>query len=258
MVHRFLAAVFVVVTAFASFTLAATFDGLPSGATYSVGAQISDAGLQFDVVKGLFGSSAANLHVHTVGSFTYNPSFSGNYLNLPNNVGVMVILPTGASAINFDFWRGHPSAELWINGGRLSLSSIPSTVNGVTVTHLLGVKPPANTWGSIHASGTINSFAVIGTELLVDNFTANVMTGLAGDYNRNQAVDAADYVVWRKQMNTASTYYSWRSNFNATTPGSGSSFDGVHSIPEPPFLAVVSLVAGLPLWRLRRIVSRTS
>lgn len=42
-----------------------------------------------------------------------------------------------------------------------------------------------------------------------------------GDYNQNGATDAADYVVWRKTLNTAPTYSQWRSNFgNSIIPTS--------------------------------------
>ncbi len=42
-----------------------------------------------------------------------------------------------------------------------------------------------------------------------------------GDYNQNGAVDAADYVFWRKTINTPATYSQWRSNFgNSIIPTS--------------------------------------
>ena len=49
---------------------------------------------------------------------------------------------------------------------------------------------------------------------------------LAGDYNRNGKVDAADYVKWRKNPGnfggTPGGYNTWRANFGKP-PGSGSS-----------------------------------
>ncbi len=42
-----------------------------------------------------------------------------------------------------------------------------------------------------------------------------------GDYNQDGAADAADYVFWRKAINTPSTYSQWRSNFgNSSIPTS--------------------------------------
>ncbi len=71
-----------------------------------------------------------------------------------------------------------------------------------------------------------------------------VESGVAGDYNNNGIVDAADYAAWRKGntplhnevatlgSNTPADYTEWRARFGNNTPGSGSSLDGV-SVPEP-------------------------
>jgi hypothetical protein len=87
--------------------------------------------------------------------------------------------------------------------------------------------------------------------------------GLAGDYNDNGTVDAADYVVWRENMGTNNTlpnnelpgpigmahYDQWRANF-----GSGGSAVGLAAgVPEPASLAlaVICLFAGLGWRKLR-------
>jgi hypothetical protein len=73
--------------------------------------------------------------------------------------------------------------------------------------------------------------------------------GLAGDYNANGAVDAADYVVWRDNMGATGSslpadgngdevvnhddYLVWRSNFLKTAGASGSTTATVTSVPEP-------------------------
>jgi hypothetical protein len=81
------------------------------------------------------------------------------------------------------------------------------------------------------------------------NFAA---AGIAGDYNNNGAVDAADYVVWRENLNTTNTlpndpnggtidndqYNTWRSNFGKSAGiGSGN----LNAVPEPT-TAVVALM----------------
>jgi hypothetical protein len=60
------------------------------------------------------------------------------------------------------------------------------------------------------------------------------LVGLAGDYNGDGKVDAADYVVWRKFDGTPAGYDRWRANFGATA-GSGAAIDsaGNSSVPEP-------------------------
>jgi hypothetical protein len=83
--------------------------------------------------------------------------------------------------------------------------------------------------------------------LAIDDFSigTTLAPGVAGDYNNNGIVDAADYVVWRDHRNTAVTipnditpgtvvaqdYIEWRDRFGKTTfefaAGSGV------NIPEP-------------------------
>jgi hypothetical protein len=52
----------------------------------------------------------------------------------------------------------------------------------------------------------------------------------AGDYNGNRSVDAADYVVWRKNDGTQEGYDAWRARFGQTM-GAESSRGSI--IPEP-------------------------
>jgi hypothetical protein len=136
-----------------------------------------------------------------------------------------------------------------INGGWLDASQIPGTVNGVTVTHLL---PTKSNWGSIAASGTINSFLIVGTEFLVDNVNVTQIPGLSGDYNKNHVVDAADYVLWRKTLNTPSGFRSWRVNFRGI--GGVGTNAPAGGIPEPSTLAL--LLVGLQWFAIQRRRSR--
>jgi hypothetical protein len=87
-----------------------------------------------------------------------------------------------------------------------------------------------------------------------------VMPALAGDYNQNGTVDAADYVVWRNTLRqTGLTPFSgadgdgdgmvdqddhgvWRANFGKTLPSpaagsfSGSTLNTLQVVPDPGFL----------------------
>jgi hypothetical protein len=70
--------------------------------------------------------------------------------------------------------------------------------------------------------------------------------GLTGDYNSNGVVDAADYVVWRKNLGqavnlpndstpgnvTQADYDVWRANFGRPVAGSGAALATVN-VPEP-------------------------
>lgn len=84
---------------------------------------------------------------------------------------------------------------------------------------------------SISANG--GAVATGGTSR-VDNFTIyyHSMPGLPGDFNADGTVDAADYVMWRKD-NGVGSYADWAENFGASLPGSGGDGDGGGSVPEP-------------------------
>jgi hypothetical protein len=54
---------------------------------------------------------------------------------------------------------------------------------------------------------------------------------IPGDFNLDRAVDAADYVVWRKTDGTPAGYNEWRANFGwmaGSASGSASA-----AVPEP-------------------------
>jgi hypothetical protein len=87
-----------------------------------------------------------------------------------------------------------------------------------------------------------------GNIVAIDNVSINQTPGLEGDYNRDGAVDAADYVVWRKNDGTQPGYDLWRTNFGRTA-GSGSTgaTPSPAAIPEPAafFMAFTALLAGV-------------
>jgi hypothetical protein len=88
---------------------------------------------------------------------------------------------------------------------------------------------------------------------------------LAGDYNDDGTVDAADYVVWRTNEGTQNTlpndpiggtigddqYSQWASNFGATAPGSGSF--NANAVPEPGTWLLVAMGACLAVFRRGRL-----
>ena len=91
-----------------------------------------------------------------------------------------------------------------------------------------------------------------------DDFTLAVAPGLAGDYNDNGTVDAADYTVWRDalaggatQLTNDSTpdtvdesdYAYWRAHFGAAAgAGAVTAAEAASPVPEPA--AAVLLVLG--------------
>jgi fibronectin-binding autotransporter adhesin len=127
-----------------------------------------------------------------------------------------------------------------------------------------GVAQAVGTWGAIgNVAATFQSAFFTSTGLLQVS-TASV-TPVAGDYNQNGIVDAADYVLWRKNVGPGSLpneggvspgvvdqadYTFWRSRFGATS-GSGAAINAV-SVPEPTTVVLF----GLGVIGLRGLVSR--
>ncbi len=89
---------------------------------------------------------------------------------------------------------------------------------------------------------------------------------LAGDYNRNGTVDAADYVLWRDTLGQSvapgegadgdldslvsqADYDVWRAHFGQTV-SAGSSASANAAVPEPTTLALLIFAAAG--WCLRR------
>jgi hypothetical protein len=89
-----------------------------------------------------------------------------------------------------------------------------------------------------------------------------VPVALAGDYNGDDTVDAADYTVWRDNLGTNVTllndttpssvidydYNVWRANFGATIGEAAFSAAGTN-VPEPPALLLAALAATVALLR---------
>jgi hypothetical protein len=70
----------------------------------------------------------------------------------------------------------------------------------------------------------------------------NAAAFLPGDFNHDDRVDAADYVIWRNNAGTAQDYQLWRGGFGATISGSASAV-GAATAPEPGALLLTSAAA---------------
>ena len=115
------------------------------------------------------------------------------------------------------------------------------------ISNLVGYKP-----GSVLLTanqGTDASLTVL----------INPQAALAADYNGDGAVDAADYVVWRKGLDTTymqNDYDVWRAQFGQTTLGSGSGSAGglaiaspsQSAVPEPSTMLIVLGAAAICLF----------
>ena len=75
--------------------------------------------------------------------------------------------------------------------------------------------------------------------------------GLLGDYNGDNVVDAADYVVWRKTDGTAAGYNTWRTNFGRTA-GAGAGLSAGAAVPEPHAALLLAIGVALLSCGVRR------
>ena len=75
------------------------------------------------------------------------------------------------------------------------------------------------------------------------NVTLKVVSGLAGDYNQNGAVDAADYVVWRKNRRHASWLQHLAHHHFGQISGSGAGASSNAAVPEPATLVMMAFAA---------------
>jgi hypothetical protein len=108
-------------------------------------------------------------------------------------------------------------------------------------------------WQSLSGGAIRTWYDGVGYALVTD-----VMMGLAGDYNNNGVVDAADYTVWRDHLGdldetaindngdgggiTMSDYTYWKDNFGNTLQGSGQGNAQLASVPEPAAAALLFLM----------------
>ena len=117
--------------------------------------------------------------------------------------------------------------------------------NTITLQHITPNLNPANTEGIVYDA----------MKLEID-----FLDGLAGDYNGNGILDAADYSVWRETLGSTtllndptpgivdtSDYNYWKSNFGATS-GSGTSANT--NVPEPNTLLLTSSLLGVAIGSL--------
>jgi hypothetical protein len=138
--------------------------------------------------------------------------------------------------MEFRYYRNGSPHPLWNDArGRWLAGSIPIKSSAQPATGWRGTARGTPDWSRMRTVELHADTWDAGFTLWFDGVGFNLPV-LAGDYNGNQSVDAADYVLWRKTL--ASTidlradgnangivdqadYDIWRSQFGATSPATG-------------------------------------
>jgi hypothetical protein len=129
---------------------------------------------------------------------------------------------------------------------RLTIAGSASIDGALDVDLINGFTPSGDQQFTILTAGSIvnNGFVLGGSaassfSLLVNSNSVILQAiGLAGDYNHNNVVDAADYVVWRKTDGSPAGYNLWRVNFGQSA-GGGSGASTNTAVPEPATLLLL-------------------
>jgi autotransporter-associated beta strand protein len=115
-----------------------------------------------------------------------------------------------------------------------------------------GLSVATGTWGAPGNLGaTHHSPLLSGTGILSVSTVGPPLT-LPGDHNLDGFVDAADYVLWRKDPTNnggPGGYTAWQTNFGSSSPGSGGDSG---SVPEPTTATLVAMMLGLVWASCRR------
>jgi uncharacterized protein YjbI with pentapeptide repeats len=206
--------------------------------------------IQFDGhITGLDLTAGASLVVR---DYDGNPTLSAPTGPLPIIVDQHLAMDaTGALRLVFDanhwdstisFAPGIPVAR----GGTLELAFAPD----VNVASQIGRTIDLFDWTGVSPTGVFNVSSSYMWDLskLYTNgeVTLAAVPGIVpGDFNSDGKVDAADYIVWRKNGSTQAAYDTWRTHFGETA-GSGAglpSAEPLSAVPEPSTLLLLILAA---------------
>jgi hypothetical protein len=170
--------------------------------------------------------------------------------------------PGVSSSNNLGIWASDPEGALQLiarTGSPLEVA--PGVLRTISDVQFVGFT--GNSDG--RASGFNNLGQLVFWARFTDGsqgvFVSNTVAHLPGDFNNDLTVDAADYVVWRKDDGTPIGYDTWRANFGRTlftgngseATGSTSSFaDRFAAVPEPASILLAAAGLGVLILQSRR------
>jgi autotransporter-associated beta strand protein len=209
-------------------------------------------------------NQTAGLATLRVGANDATSTFGGTIQDDTAVGGMVAVTKIGAGTLTLTGTNAY-SGDTRVDGGTLSISNAFladaadvhvgnsaflnlnfSGTDTVDSLFLGGVPRAPGTWGGTGSGATNISPFFTGTGRLMVTTMGTVQL-LAGDYNGNGTVDAADYVLWRDALGTNTQlqnegpgvtpgtvtqedYTTWRANFGRTA-GSGGVLSS--AIPEP-------------------------
>jgi autotransporter-associated beta strand protein len=222
-----------------------------------------------DSTSALVKSSAGKLILSGANTFAGGTTVSGGTLEMSGasaslGTGNVFVSGNGTSlAIDSSVANALPDTATVSLSGFAMLNVGAGENDRVSTLILDGAQQPNGTYGSSQ-SGAVNKldFYFAGTGIITVGPPI-----LAGDYNGNGVVDAADYVAWRNNVGQPSQtlpndttgvivgdaqYNLWRGNFGNTVPapGAGSSL-GSAAVPEPSTIGLV-VISFIALFAMKR------
>jgi hypothetical protein len=169
--------------------------------------------------------------------------------NLDTNTGAGLNLSIQGVSANAKYalkvWSYNPENTIYPTPTQFSpLAGSNTSGTSASVTQTATPVPTSlNDYSTIiYVSSTTSTLDIHAAS--TSNFGGTRLNGfaltLAGDFDGNNRVDSADYVLWRNDPATfggSGGYDAWRSNFGASIPSGSGSFSTA-AVPEPGTLAI--------------------
>jgi hypothetical protein len=198
--------------------------------------------------------------------------FAGQNAFATHVTGAINVLEGGD--ITFGF-HANDGGRLLINGQLVAIDEFPDlasdtlgTINlpaGVHAVDFLYYQDGGGASVELYVATTVGAFTSLADgsfELLLAT-DLPVPEGIPGDYNNDRVVDAADYIVWRNNLDTLAVlpndstpgvtiedYQVWKQSFGMTVGGGAVTM--ATTVPEPATFALCGIAGMLGRCTLRR------
>jgi T5SS/PEP-CTERM-associated repeat protein len=241
--------------------------------------QLAITGGEVDVYGSITNAVGGQIMVGGESHAAFHDNFTNNgtlVVTPGSELLTLVNLGFGASAVLNDQLGGDDPVEGF---GRVHAEGTATLAGTLDVDLVGGFNPtPGDTFTILTSAGGVSgTFGTLALPTLAGGLTMGVtytansvilnVGGVAGDYNHNGVVDAADYVVYRNSLGQVGPGLAadgnlngqvdvgdltfWRSRFGATA-GSGAGLSAGSAVPEPAALMLMALASvGCLLRRMR-------